>query len=171
VFEPNARGVVGVVDELLAACRDQSVQLEWLDGECRVRPLGLTPEQVAELTKPRLASSGLSSASGAGSALAAALLSGEWEPEPIAVPIPKSAFRAMLARLAALCNERAPASTSPYGGEGELLVGTDAAAFRIAFTNTPGAQRAEVRFVGMKAPDPQPKSAAGGPSDPGRVTS
>src|SRR5438876_9525808 len=37
-------------------------------------------------------------------------------------PVRKSAFRAILARVAALCNERSPNSVSPYGGQGELLV-------------------------------------------------
>jgi hypothetical protein len=61
--------------------------------------------------------------------------------ESIEVPIPKSVFRAVLARLAALCNERNPASVSPYGGEGELIVGVDPATVcRVAFTNTPDAQ-------------------------------
>jgi hypothetical protein len=69
--------------------------------------------------------------------------------ESTEVPLPKSAFRAILARVAALCNERTPGSVSPYGGEGELLVGTDSpAVFRVAFTNTPDEQRLEVRCVG-----------------------
>jgi hypothetical protein len=65
------------------------------------------------------------------------------------VPIQKSVFRAMLARVAALCNERLPNSVSPYGGQGELS--TEAApstVFQVAFTNTPGEQRLEVRPVG-----------------------
>src|ERR1700681_516582 len=39
------------------------------------------------------------------------------------VPLRKSVFRAILARLAILCNQRNPDSVSPYGGEGELSVG------------------------------------------------
>jgi hypothetical protein len=38
------------------------------------------------------------------------------------VPLRKSVFRAILARLAVLCNERCPNSVTPYGGRGELLV-------------------------------------------------
>jgi RNA polymerase sigma factor (sigma-70 family) len=62
------------------------------------------------------------------------------------IPLPKSVFRAILARLAAQCNERIPNSVSPYGGEGELSVSTNPpTVFRVAFTNTPGEQRLEVR--------------------------
>lgn len=57
----------------------------------------------------------------------------------------KSVFRAMLARVAALCNERSPDSVSPYGGQGELLVGTDPAAiFKVTFTNTSDEQKLEL---------------------------
>jgi hypothetical protein len=66
--------------------------------------------------------------------------------ESTEVALPKSVFRAILARMAALCNERVPDSVSPYGGEGELSVGTSPPTiFRVAFTNTPGEQRLEVR--------------------------
>lgn len=69
--------------------------------------------------------------------------------ESTEIPLPKSVFRAVLARIAALCNERAPGSVSPYGSEGELAVGTDPpTVFRVAFTNTPGEQRLEVRRLG-----------------------
>ncbi len=62
------------------------------------------------------------------------------------IPLEKSVFRAILARLAALCNERTPNSVSPYGGEGELSVRTNPpTVFRVAFTNTPSEQRLEVR--------------------------
>ena len=50
-------------------------------------------------------------------------------------------------RLAALCNEQSPGSVSPYGGEGELSIGTNpSAVFRVAFTNTPGEQVLELRL-------------------------
>jgi hypothetical protein len=62
------------------------------------------------------------------------------------VAMPRSVFRSILARIAALCNERVPGSISPYGGEGELSVGTSpATVFRVAFANTPGEQKLEVR--------------------------
>lgn len=68
--------------------------------------------------------------------------------ESIEVPLPKSAFRAVLARLAALCSERAPDSVSPYGGEGQILAGTDAPALvRVVFWNTLDEQRVEMRPV------------------------
>lgn len=148
-FAPNARGAVGVVDELLEVCREETVQLEWQDGVCRVHRVTITPAVLAQLSAIQLAAS--IPIPGAGPTLVAALTGALGSPEPIEVPIPKSAFRAILARLAALCNERAPGSTSPYGGEGELLAGgSSPAAFRVSFTNTPDAQRAEVRFLGEK---------------------
>jgi hypothetical protein len=65
------------------------------------------------------------------------------------IPLSKSVFRAILARIAALCNERVPGSVSPYGGEGELAVGTDPpTVLRVAFTNTPGEQKLEVGRLG-----------------------
>src|SRR5688500_17587756 len=52
-----------------------------------------------------------------------------------------SVFRAILARLAALCNARNPASVSAYGGQGELSIGANPATlFRVSFVNTPGEQ-------------------------------
>jgi hypothetical protein len=72
----------------------------------------------------------------------------EW----IEIPLPKTVFRAVLARMARLCNERIPDSVSPYGGEGELSVGTDPpTVFRVAFANTPGEQRLEVERLGDHA--------------------
>jgi hypothetical protein len=66
--------------------------------------------------------------------------------ESIEIPLPKSVFRAILARIAALCNERTPNSVSPYGGEGELSVSANPrTVFRVQFTNAPGEQRLEVR--------------------------
>jgi hypothetical protein len=68
--------------------------------------------------------------------------------EAIEVPLPKSVFRAVLARLATLCNERNPGSVSPYGGEGALMVGVDPATVcRVAFTNTSSAQRVRLTRI------------------------
>lgn len=65
------------------------------------------------------------------------------------MPLPKSVFRAVLARMAALCNERIPDSVSPYGGEGDVSIDTQPPkVFHVAFTNTPGEQRLEVRRLG-----------------------
>jgi hypothetical protein len=90
--------------------------------------------------------------------------------ESIEVPLPKSAFRAALARLAALCNERNPGSTSPYGGEGELTIGVDPTTIcRVAFTNTAGVQ--SVRLARIQSDNQlsprqsgKPRSIAGGRS-------
>jgi hypothetical protein len=65
--------------------------------------------------------------------------------ESAELPLPKSVFRAILARLATLCNEQSPGSVSPYGGEGELSVGTSPRmVYRVAFTNTRGEQGLEL---------------------------
>jgi hypothetical protein len=53
------------------------------------------------------------------------------------VPLHRSAFRAILARIAALCNERVPGSVSPYGGQGELSSGENpSCVFAVRFANT-----------------------------------
>ncbi len=69
---------------------------------------------------------------------------GGWE-ELTDVRLRKSVFRAVLARMAALCNERSPNSVSPYGGQGELSVGENpAVVFRVTFVNTPADQKIEL---------------------------
>lgn len=109
-FDPTRRDVIGLVEELLGLCREQELQLDWQANQCRVRRLGVEPQETTE------------------------------------IPLPKSVFRAILARIAVLCNEKAPSSVSPYEGEGELSIGTNPpTVFRVAFTNTPGQQRLEVR--------------------------
>ncbi|HVS35729.1 MAG TPA: hypothetical protein VMS17_09110 [Gemmataceae bacterium] len=61
------------------------------------------------------------------------------------VSLPRSAFRAMLARIAVLCNERRPNSVSPYGGKGELSIGANPpAALRVSFANTAAEQKLEL---------------------------
>lgn len=68
--------------------------------------------------------------------------------EVIDVPLGNSVFRAILARIAALCNERVPNSVSPYGGKGELAVGASpSTVFRVVFANTPSEQRLELTPV------------------------
>ena len=69
------------------------------------------------------------------------------------VPLPKSVFRAVLARIAALCNERQPESVTPYRGEGEIDVPAPMSEKCVApstcyvsFTNTPSDQQLEMRF-------------------------
>ena len=80
--------------------------------------------------------------------------------DAIRVPIPKSVFRAALARIAAICNEQRPSSVTPYRGEGEVVVpsplSTDCAApstCYVAFTNTPSEQSLEMRFSRSSAGD------------------
>lgn len=60
----------------------------------------------------------------------------------------KSLFRAILARVAALCNERNSNSVSPYGGQAEVTIGADpGTTVRVNFTNTPAEQRLELTPV------------------------
>ncbi len=72
------------------------------------------------------------------------------------VPLAPAAFRTILARVATLCNERSPGSVSPYGGEGELVVG--AAKVFVKFVNTAQAQKLEVKsnLGGNLVPQPGP---------------
>jgi hypothetical protein len=66
---------------------------------------------------------------------------GGWE-ELIDVPMRKPVFRAILARIAVLCNERSPGSVSPYGGEGVCMAGArTTSTARVVFINQPGEQR------------------------------
>src|ERR1700721_537018 len=61
--------------------------------------------------------------------------------EQISVALRTSVLRTVIARLAALCNQRQTNSVSPYGGEGEFLDDRPpATTFRVAFCNTPDKQ-------------------------------
>jgi hypothetical protein len=61
--------------------------------------------------------------------------------ELIQIPLPKAVLRAILARLAALCNEQKSQCVSPYGGEGKLAVDSNPPTVcHVAFKNTPGEQ-------------------------------
>jgi hypothetical protein len=69
------------------------------------------------------------------------------------VPLPKSVFRAALARIAAVCNEQHPHSVAPYRGEGEIILPTPVSptdlppsTCHVSFVNTPSEQNLEVRF-------------------------
>lgn len=69
---------------------------------------------------------------------------GAWH-DLLHVPFRKSVFRAILARIAALCNEQVPSSVSPYDGQGELLAGADPpVTILVAFANTTAEQRLEL---------------------------
>lgn len=79
--------------------------------------------------------------------------------EAVTLPLRKSLFRAMLARIAALCNERDPNAVSPYGGEGEFAVGSDASTLmRVAFVNTPERQRLEMTPIQHRAVEHSPST-------------
>jgi hypothetical protein len=68
----------------------------------------------------------------------------DWE-EVSDVPLRKSVFRAVLARVATLCNEFAPDSVSPYGGTGRLVLPSHpAVGVRVDFVNTPDAQELRI---------------------------
>jgi hypothetical protein len=57
--------------------------------------------------------------------------------EIVDVPPRRSVFRAILARIAAVCNERCPESMSPYGGRCELPAAhSPAELLEITFANT-----------------------------------
>ena len=132
-LEPTARGVVGLVDNLFELCQARGLQLDWRAGQCRVRSIGMEPE------------------------------------ESIEVRVPKSVFRAVLARLATLCNELNPGSFSPYGTEGELTVDVDPATVcRVTFTNTPDEQRVQLTRIEHddRATDRRQPEHSGPDSDP-----
>lgn len=69
----------------------------------------------------------------------------------IEVPVRKSVFRAALARVSVLCNERGPRSVSPYGGEGEIVFGSESPSLlHAAFVNTPDEQSLVLTSVGHR---------------------
>src|SRR6266550_5064295 len=68
---------------------------------------------------------------------------GSWE-ELGHLPLRKSVFRAILARIAVVCNERTANTISPYGGQSEWSVDANPpAVFRLRFTNTTAEQKLE----------------------------
>ena len=62
------------------------------------------------------------------------------------VALPRSVFRAILARVATVCGEQMATTVSPYGGEGELIIGDDKPpqVLRVVFVNTTDDQRLEL---------------------------
>lgn len=64
-------------------------------------------------------------------------------PEEIEVGVQKSVVRALLARIAALCNERVPNSVSPYRGVGEVAIDPQRV-IRVKFVNTSDEQTLEL---------------------------
>jgi hypothetical protein len=76
---------------------------------------------------------------------------GDWE-ELADVPLRKSVFRAILGRLAALCNEQTPNAVSPYGGQCELSADANSPTlFRVTFTNTAEEQKLELTTEAVPA--------------------
>jgi hypothetical protein len=74
--------------------------------------------------------------------------------EPFDVTLPKSVFRAALARVAALCNEHRPGSVTPYRGDAPLLAGDPPAPVFVAFVNTPDEQRLDARLAPVQVTAP-----------------
>jgi hypothetical protein len=106
ILHPNG-GIVSMVDDLLAVCRDEGLRIEWQNKHCHVRSAHLD--------------------------------------ESIDLSVSRSAFRAILARIAALCNERKPGSASPYGGQAELCLDSDpSTVFFVEFVNTAEEQRLDL---------------------------
>lgn len=59
----------------------------------------------------------------------------------IEVLLPKSTFRAFIARVAAHCNEHRPNTVTPYGGHGLFTIpGDPPTVYEATFTNTPEEQ-------------------------------
>jgi hypothetical protein len=77
--------------------------------------------------------------------------------ETLELPLRKGVLRAILARVAALCNQRQPGSVSPYGGRGEIHLGAGPqAVFSADFVNTAAEQSlrlADLSPNGTKATD------------------
>ena len=66
--------------------------------------------------------------------------------EKLETRLQKPVFRAVLARLAAQCNELRPNSVSPYGGQGQASTrACPGALFRVEFANTQGEQWLRLR--------------------------
>ncbi len=83
--------------------------------------------------------------------------SGATEETVIETPMETSHFRAILARLAALCNETAPGSVTPYGGTTQFITsGESMGNFLIAFTNTPDEQKLTLAAIPRLLDQPKP---------------
>ena len=126
-FQPKARGIVGLVDDLLGLCQVHQLRIDFQDGRCIAHRLGAK------------------------------------EAERVAVDVPKSVFRASLARVAAILDEKQPQSATPYRGEGDIVVRPASlresttsfppSTCHVSFANTPSEQRLEMRFSRASAPE------------------
>lgn len=85
--------------------------------------------------------------------------------EVIDLPLRKSVFRAILARIATLCNEHTPNSVSPYGGKGKLLIdASPSAVFKVTFVNSSTEQKLELMATATSIPG-NSQLIAGGPGN------
>ena len=83
--------------------------------------------------------------------------------ESLDITVPKSVFRAAIARVAAICNEQRPESVTPYRGEGNITLlppdlqcsekESPPSTCYVSFTNTPFDQHLEIRFSSSSAGD------------------
>lgn len=84
---------------------------------------------------------------------------GAWE-ELTDLSIRKSVYRAVLARIAVLCNEQNPNSVSLYGGQCQWMTSeSPPTMFRILFTNTAEEQRLELTAGTVKTAAPTQMAA------------
>jgi hypothetical protein len=111
-IENPTRGIVGLVDDLLAASGKSALRIEMRAGTCRVR-----------------------------SAVNGSV-------EAIDLPLRNCVFRAIVARVAALCNEQVPGSVSPDGGEARLSVKTNPPiALHVRLVKSSAEQALELRGI------------------------
>jgi hypothetical protein len=118
-------GVVGLVDDLLQACRQHRLQIDWRLNHFQMRSAHTDWEELTELA------------------------------------VGKSAFRAVLARISAICSQHNPHSISPYGGKCELLSDAgDRTLVEVRFENTPSEQKLELvtKLLVEKAPTSKPRN-------------
>jgi hypothetical protein len=83
--------------------------------------------------------------------------------ESLDIELPKSVFRAAIARIAAMCEEQRPGTVTPYRGEAFLAVQRAQASDSphpvhpttcyVSFANTPAEQRLEMRFSSSSVGD------------------
>jgi len=70
----------------------------------------------------------------------------------VEAPLRKSVFRAVLARVAALCDAQAPGKCSPYGGQGDLRDGSrPGVVLHCAWVNTLGEQKLTITPIRLEA--------------------
>lgn len=81
--------------------------------------------------------------------------------DPFDVALPKSAFRAVLARVAALCNERRAGAVTPYRGGAEVLCGDPPVPVFVTFVNDPDELHLDARPATAEVPAPPVPHANG----------